>query len=329
MYIVTGGAGFIGSAFVWKLNQQGIYDIVIVDNLASTEKWKNLLGKRFLTYCHKNDFLPLLYQGTLKNITAIIHLGACSSTTERNADYLMKNNLQYTIDLCTFALDNGIRFLNASSAATYGDGSCGFSDDDTIIPHLRPLNMYGFSKQLFDTWTLDNNYENDIASFKFFNVYGPNEYHKEDMRSVVLKTFLDIMQGKHSKLFKSYKPEYKDGEQMRDFIYIKDVVQILYTFMINPQANGIFNLGTGNPRTWNDLIKAVYFAMNKECIIEYIDMPEYLKEKYQYYTKADMGKMKKVLEKELGLYGTIELSSLEDGITDYVQNYLMKECVVL
>lgn len=323
MYIITGGAGFIGSALVWELNRKGIYDIIVVDNHANTEKWKNLVGKRFTNYYHKSVFLDLLHKGTLKNIDGIVHLGACSSTTERDADYLMENNLHYSMDLCTYALEHGIRFLNASSAATYGDGSQGFDDDIDTIYKLKPLNMYGLSKQLFDLWTLEHGYQHSIASFKFFNVYGPNEYHKEDMRSVVLKTFLDIMAGKSSKLFKSYKAEYKDGEQMRDFIYIKDIVYILYTFLSQPTWNGIFNIGTGVARTWNDLIHAVYVALGKECRIEYIDMPQHLKEKYQYYTKADTTHFMRVTK------NTFSFTSLEDGVTDYVQNYLMHNCAVL
>ena len=323
MYIITGGAGFIGSALVWELNRHGIYDIIVVDNLASTEKWKNLLGKRFTNYYHKSIFLDMLHNKAFKNIQGIVHLGACSSTTERNADYLMENNLHYTIALCRYALEHGIRFLNASSASTYGDGSQGFDDNLEIIYSLRPLNMYGFSKQLFDLWTLQHGYEHSIASFKFFNVYGPNEYHKGDMRSVVLKTFLDIMKGNPSKLFKSYKPEYKDGEQMRDFIYIKDIVVILYQFLCEPSWNGIFNIGTGIARTWNDLIQAVYTALDKDCIIEYIDMPEYLKEKYQYYTKADISHFMNVTQHQFSF------TSLEDGVRDYVHNYLLQDCAIL
>lgn len=319
MYIITGGAGFIGSALLWELNRHGIYDIIIVDNLASTEKWKNLVGKRFREYYHKSVFIEMLTQGVFKDIQGIVHLGACSSTTEKDADYLMKNNVRYSMELCTYALEHGIRFLNASSASTYGDGSLGFHDDIETIYSLRPLNMYGFSKQLFDMWTLQHGYEQSIASFKFFNVYGPNEYHKGDMRSVVLKTFIDIMEGKRSRLFKSYHPQYKDGEQMRDFIYIKDVVFLLYKFLMNPSWNGIFNMGTGVARTWNALIQAVYTALDKECIIEYIDMPEHIKEKYQYYTQAQMDSLIEIMPEPFSF------TSLEDGVQDYVQGYLMND----
>ncbi|MGL4722332.1 MAG: ADP-glyceromanno-heptose 6-epimerase [Desulfovibrionaceae bacterium] len=319
MYIVTGGAGFIGSALIWKLNSEGIRDILIVDNLASSEKWKNLIGKQFCDYLHKDTFLKILRKdGLPKHIKGIIHLGACSSTTEINADYLMENNFHYTVTLCKYALKHGIRFLNASSASTYGDGSQGFNDDLSLIPLLRPLNMYGYTKQLFDLWTIQNGYENTIASFKFFNVYGPNEYHKESMRSVILKSFIDIKEGKHITLFKSYKKEYADGEQKRDFVYIKDCVSIICTFLMNPQFNGIFNIGTGHSRTWKDLALAVYKALNMKENIEFIEMPETLKEKYQYYTQANMQKLS-------DLTGLTCQYSLEDGIKDYILEYLQKE----
>ena len=228
MIVVTGGAGFIGSAFVWKLNQQGIENIIIVDNLGTSEKWKNLVNLRFLEYIHKDDFLQMIYADQVPfTARAIIHLGACSSTTERNADYLWRNNYLYTCRLADWAIRNGIRFIYASSAATYGDGARGFSDDDALTPTLKPINMYGYSKQVFDIWTLRRGAEKQIAGIKFFNVFGPNEYHKGDMTSVIFKAFHQIRATSQVRLFKSHRPEYADGGQLRDFVYIKDCIDVL------------------------------------------------------------------------------------------------------
>ncbi len=318
MYIVTGGAGFIGSAFVWKLNELGIDDILIVDNLGTTQKWKNLVNLRYYDYLHKDDFLEELYASRFPKIESIIHMGACSSTTELDADYLMDNNFHYTKELAKYCLANNIRFIYASSAATYGDGSLGFSDDHSIIPKLKPLNMYGYSKQLFDLWALKKEILDKIVGIKFFNVYGPNEYHKGDMKSVVCKAYYQIKETGKLKLFKSYKPEYKDGEQKRDFVYIKDCVDVMAWFLERRDVNGIFNLGTGKARTWNDLAKATFSAMGLETNIEYIDMPEAIRDKYQYFTQADMKKLQDAGYKR-------KFTSLEDAVKDYVQNYLSKE----
>ncbi len=318
MYIVTGGAGFIGSAFVWKLNELGIDDILIVDNLGTTQKWKNLVNLRYYDYLHKDDFLEELYASRFSRIESIIHMGACSSTTELDADYLMDNNFHYTKELAKYCLANNIRFIYASSAATYGDGSLGFSDDHSIIPKLKPLNMYGYSKQLFDLWALKKEILDKIVGIKFFNVYGPNEYHKGDMKSVVCKAYYQIKETGKLKLFKSYKPEYKDGEQKRDFVYIKDCVDVMAWFLERRDVNGIFNLGTGKARTWNDLAKATFSAMGLETNIEYIDMPEAIRDKYQYFTQADMKKLQDAGYKR-------KFTSLEDAVKDYVQNYLSKE----
>jgi len=318
MYIVTGGAGFIGSAFVWKLNELGIDDILIVDNLGTTQKWKNLVNLRYYDYLHKDDFLEELYASRFPKIESIIHMGACSSTTELDADYLMDNNFHYTKELAKYCLANNIRLIYASSAATYGDGSLGFSDDHSIIPKLKPLNMYGYSKQLFDLWALKKEILDKIVGIKFFNVYGPNEYHKGDMKSVVCKAYYQIKETGKLKLFKSYKPEYKDGEQKRDFVYIKDCVDVMAWFLERRDVNGIFNLGTGKARTWNDLAKATFSAMGLETNIEYIDMPEAIRDKYQYFTQADMKKLQDAGYKR-------KFTSLEDAVKDYVQNYLSKE----
>ncbi|HNY51407.1 MAG TPA: ADP-glyceromanno-heptose 6-epimerase [Smithella sp.] len=318
MIIVTGGAGFIGSAFVWKLNQEGIDNIVIVDRLGTSDKWKNLVNLRFVNYIHKDDFLEMIDTDMVPfEIDAIIHMGACSSTTERDADYLWHNNYAYTKILAEWALERDIRFIYASSAATYGDGGKGFADNHKTIEDLKPINMYGYSKQVFDLWVLRQKLEHRMAGIKFFNVFGPNEYHKGDMSSVIFKAFHQIKETGKVRLFKSYHKEYEDGGQMRDFVYVKDCVNVMWWLFKNPRANGIFNVGTGKARTWNDLIRAVFSAMKRKTNIEYIDMPEALRNQYQYFTEAEMGKLKKA-----GC--TVKFSSLEDSVRDYVVNYLQK-----
>jgi ADP-L-glycero-D-manno-heptose 6-epimerase len=318
MIIVTGGAGFIGSAFVWKLNQEGFDEIVIVDCLGTSDKWKNLVNLRFEDYIHKEDFYQMICEDLLPfDVTAIVHMGACSSTTERDADYLWENNHLYTKTLAQWALKHGIRFIYASSAATYGDGTKGFSDAHTTIDELKPINMYGYSKQVFDLWVLRNKLEGKIAGIKFFNVFGPNEYHKADMTSVIFKAFHQIKENGKVRLFKSYLPKYPDGGQLRDFVYVKDCIDVMWWLFNNPAANGIFNLGTGKARTWNDLIRAVFAAMGIKPNIEYMEMPESLRNQYQYFTQAEMTKLKKA-------GAPVEFSSLEDSVRDYVVNYLQQ-----
>ena len=319
MIIVTGGAGFIGSAFVWKLNQEGIEDIVVVDRLGKTDKWKNLVNLRFVNYIHKDEFYDLIYNDTLSfEVEAIIHMGACSSTTERDADYLWQNNFAYTGQLAEWALERNIRFIYASSAATYGDGKQGFSDDHSKISELKPINMYGYSKQVFDLRVLRHSWEDKIAGIKFFNVFGPNEYHKGDMTSVIFKAFNQIKETGKVRLFKSYLPQYPDGGQMRDFVYVKDCIDVLWWLFKNQDVNGIFNLGTGKARTWNDLISAVFAAMGTRQKIEYIEMPEPIRNQYQYFTQAEMDKLHSV-----GC--PVSFSSMEDSVRDYVVNYLQKD----
>ncbi|MFZ1036697.1 MAG: ADP-glyceromanno-heptose 6-epimerase [Smithella sp.] len=319
MIIVTGGAGFIGSAFVWKLNQEGIEDIVVVDRLGKTDKWKNLVNLRFVNYIHKDEFYDLIYNDTLSfEVEAIIHMGACSSTTERDADYLWQNNFAYTGQLAEWALERNIRFIYASSAATYGDGKQGFSDEHSKISELKPINMYGYSKQVFDLRVLRHSWENKIAGIKFFNVFGPNEYHKGDMTSVIFKAFNQIKETGKVRLFKSYLPQYPDGGQMRDFVYVKDCIDVLWWLFKNQDVNGIFNLGTGKARTWNDLISAVFAAMGTRQKIEYIEMPEPIRNQYQYFTQAEMDKLHSV-----GC--PVSFSSMEDSVRDYVVNYLQKD----
>ena len=319
MYVVTGGAGFIGSALVWKLNQQGVSDVLIVDDLGQGEKWKNLVNLRYADYLHKAVFLQLLEQGKLgPEVKAVLHMGACSSTTETDAEYLMENNYRYTQILARFCLRHDIRFIYASSAATYGDGSQGFDDDPAAMAGLKPLNMYGYSKQLFDLWALRTGMSSKMVGLKFFNVFGPNEYHKGDMMSVICKAFRQIGETGRLRLFKSHRPEYADGEQRRDFVYIKDCLDVVWWLLENRSVNGIFNLGRGEAKSWNELARAVFAAMDRPMDIEYIDMPESIREKYQYYTKAGMERLR-----SLGCPAAF--GSLEDGVADYVRNYLMAE----
>jgi len=317
MIVVTGGAGFIGSAIVWKLNQLGETKIIIVDELGTDEKWKNLVPLKFEDFEHKDDFISMIIErNTPLDISAIIHMGANSSTTEKDADHLFSNNYLYTKELANYCLEKNIRFIYASSAATYGDGALGFDDDENKLETLRPLNMYGYSKQMFDLWAMKNKAFDKIVGLKYFNVYGPNEYHKGDMRSVVHKAFEQIRDTGKVRLFKSLNPKYKDGEQLRDFIYIKAAIDMTLFFLDNPNINGLFNLGTGKARTWNDLVTAIFKSLNKPVNIEYIDLPEHLRVKYQYFTEANMSKIKKA-----GFNSPI--TSLEDGVTDYVKSYLL------
>ena len=319
MIIVTGGAGFIGSAFVWKLNREGIEDIIIVDRLGSTDKWKNLVNLRYADYLHRDAFLKMVAQDAVPfKADTLIHMGACSSTTERDADFLWTNNFSYTRTMSEWALKHAIRFIYASSAATYGNGSQGFPDDHVKIPDLKPINMYGYSKHIFDVWAMKHHLENKMAGIKYFNVFGPNEYHKGDMTSVIFKAFHQIQQTGKVRLFKSYLPEYGDGGQMRDFVYVKDCVDAMWWLLQNPSVNGIFNLGTGKARTWNDLIHAVFAAMNVGPDIEYIEMPEGLRKQYQYFTQAEMGKLK-------AAGCPVNFSPLEDSVRDYVVNYLQQD----
>lgn len=316
MIIVTGGAGFIGSALIWQLNVLGMDDILVVDALGTDDKWKNLVGLRYRDMLHKQDFLGRILAGQdLGKVDAVVHMGACSSTTETDADYLMANNVHYSQRLIDWALARGARVVHASSAATYGDGSLGFGDDLRTTLRLRPLNMYGYSKQLLDLWLVRRGYLDRVASLKFFNVYGPNEYHKGDMQSVICKSFGVIEEQGGMRLFRSYRPEYPDGGQKRDFVYVKDCVGLMAWLLENPAVGGIFNVGTGQARTWNDLALALFAAMGREPHIEYIDMPETLQPKYQYFTEAPMAKLRAAGYSR-------PFMSLEEGVADYVKGYL-------
>lgn len=312
--VVTGGAGFIGSCIVRTLNDAGVEDIIIVDDIASTNKWMNMRNKRFVEYVHKSLFLERLpsYSG----ITAIIHMGAQSSTTERDFDYLWNNNFEYTKKLWEYCASKKIRFIYASSAATYGDGDQGF-DDQMDIDRLMPLNGYGYSKHLFDMWVKHQavKYPAQYVGLKFFNVYGPNEYFKGSMASMVLHGFQQMKDTGKIRLFKSCNPEYQDGEQLRDFVYVKDICSLILWLLDNPSVNGLYNVGTGQARSFRELAEAVFGAQGFSPCIEYIDMPEHLKKKYQYYTKAEVEKLKQVGYDR-------EFYSLEKGVMDYVQHYL-------
>jgi ADP-L-glycero-D-manno-heptose 6-epimerase len=314
--IVTGGAGFIGSNLVETLNQKGEDRIIIVDHLNEGNKWKNLLGLKFLDYIEKDEFLEKIEKGYFKDVSAIVHLGACSNTTVKDLHYLYLNNYKYSQKLALFALENEINFIYASSAATYGDGSMGFSDEETLLPKLKPLNPYGFSKHLFDLWLYYNGLLNQVVGLKYFNVFGEKEFHKGEMRSVVLKAYEEIKKEGKVKLFKSYHPDYKDGEQLRDFIYVKDAVEVTIFFLENPKIKGIFNVGTGKARSFKDLVLAIFSALSLPPNIEYIEMPEYLKNQYQYFTQADITKLRKVGYNK-------PMWELESAIKNYV-SYLEK-----
>ena len=323
MYILTGGAGFIGSAVLQSLNSQGIDNILVVDNLGTTssatpEKWKNLQGKRFADYMHKERFFTLLENNRLnEDVSCVIHLGACSSTTERNAEYMMHNNYAFSRALAAWAIKRELRFIYASSAATYGDGEHGFSDADIVTPTLKPLNIYGYSKQLFDEWALRSGAAKKMVGLKFFNVYGPNEYHKGDMTSVIYKAFHQIRREGKVQLFRSHRPDFRDGEQQRDFIYVKDCSATICALVEHKKVNGIFNLGTGKARSWNELVSAVFAALGQAPQIEYIDLPLAIRDKYQYFTEATMTKLSAALP-------SLFLHPLEDGVRDYVQSYLLQ-----
>lgn len=319
MYIITGGAGFIGSAIARKLNFEGIDHITIIDELGSTDKWRNLRNIKYFDYIHKDKFIEQIRKKELsKAPTAIIHMGACSSTTERDADYMMSNNYEYTKELADYSVQNGVRFIYASSAATYGAGENGYSDDEDLLEKLSPLNVYGYSKHIFDLYAKRKKLLSKIVGLKFFNVFGPNEYHKEEMRSVVLKSFYQINETGKVKLFKSYRPEFKDGEQKRDFIYVKDCADIIWQLLSNHSVNGIFNLGSGKARSWNDLVSAVFKSMSESFNVEYIDMPESIRGQYQYFTEACMSKLNNCLRYS-------KFPELESRIEQYIKDYLLND----
>ncbi|MBR3663254.1 MAG: ADP-glyceromanno-heptose 6-epimerase [Desulfovibrio sp.] len=318
MLVVTGGAGFIGSVLLWQLNMAGIDDILVVDHLGHSEKWRNLVKRRYVDFWSREKFRDLVLRDALPfSVSGIVHLGACSSTTEQDSDFLMDNNFHYSQDLCRYAIKHHIRIIVASSAATYGDGSLGFADDLDLLPALRPLNMYGYSKHLLDLWLLREGFTDAVASLKFFNVYGPNEYHKGSMSSVVLKAHREISKTGRLRLFASNRKDLADGEQKRDFVYVKDCTAMIAWLLDNPSICGIHNVGTGQARTFNDLGRAVFAALGREVAIDYQPMPEKLSANYQNYTCADMSWLE-------GLSCPVSFVSLELGVQDYLQSYLEK-----
>lgn len=312
MIVVTGAAGFIGSAFVWKLNCEGRQDVVAVDQVAAPEAGP--LGRLcYHAYLDKNDFLAQVREDRVPYpVEGVVHLGACSATTERDTEFLRENNTEYTRHLAEWAVRRGIRFLYASSGATYGDGSAGFSDAVENMPRLQPLNPYGASKHQFDLWALETGLLRQIAGFKFFNVFGPNEYHKGGMVSGAYRMFHQVRDTGKVCLFRSEHPDYADGEQRRDFVYVKDCVDALWWFLRNPAATGLFNVGSGEARSWNDLALAVFAALGAPPRIEYIPLPETLRGAYQYYTEADLSRLRAV-----GY--TAPFTPLEAAVADYVR----------
>lgn len=323
MIVITGAAGFIGSCLVAKLNELGRHDLIVIDHYASEDdpSRKNLSNKKYVRYFDKAEFLKLLKRDQFDyDVECIFHMGACSSTTASDVDYFQKNNYEYSITVAEWALKYNARYIYASSAATYGAGELGYDDDENQIPNLKPLNLYGHSKQQFDEWVLRMSYQNRMVGLKFFNVFGPNEYHKGDMQSVIAKSYNRVVSEGKMVLFKSHNPAFRNGEQKRDFIYIKDVVAILLFFMNHKDVNGIYNVATGKARTWNDLAQALFASVGKQVNIEYVDMPVVLRDKYQYFTEGNIQKLQ-----QAGYHNSF--MSLEEAIKDYTQ-YLKQKTIL-
>jgi len=317
--LVTGGAGFIGSALIWALNRRGYHDILVTDFLHKDEKWKNLVALRFTDYLEADRFAEMLARNPnlFHDVRAIFHLGACSATTEMDASYLIRNNFEWTKTLAHFALERQVRFVYASSAATYGARAVGVSEGKPL-DKLRPLNMYGYSKHLFDIYAQNAGFLPKITGLKFFNVFGPNENHKAEMRSVVSKAFHQICETGTVRLFKSYRPDFAHGCQMRDFLYIKDAVNAIIFLAEHVDGGGLFNLGSGEANTWLSLVTPIFTALGRAPCIQFIDMPEPLRRKYQYFTSANIDKLRKA-----GF--TQAMTPLHTAVTDYVTNYLVPE----
>jgi len=314
--LVTGGAGFIGSALVWGLNQRGCADVVIADRASRADRQHNLRCLRFGEFIDAQTLLARLAAGSLGKFDYAFHFGACSSTTETDTDYLRRNNFEFSRDLAAWAISSGVRFLYASSAATYGDLPGGDDRDPRALENLRPLNPYGQSKHAMDLHAWRQGWLERIVALKYFNVFGPNEAHKGDMRSMVHKSFEAVRQNGAVQLFKSHRPEYQDGGQQRDFLYVKDAVAMTLYLAATPSANGIFNVGSGQAHSWNELARALFAALNLPPRIEYIEMPDAIREHYQYFTQADIGKLRAA-----GYDRAI--TPLDAAVRDYVVNYLV------
>jgi ADP-L-glycero-D-manno-heptose 6-epimerase len=315
MIAVTGAAGFIGSCLVSRLNSAGITDIAIVDDFASDAKLQNLLGRSYMQAVHRDQFAQWL-DNNHNIVEFVFHIGARTDTTEFDKRVFDKLNLDYSVRVWQLCTKYRIPLVYASSAATYGLGEFGYSDAHDLIHQLVPLNPYGESKNDFDKWVLTQKLQPPYwAGLKFFNVYGPNEYHKGRMASVIFHAFNQIRETGKMKLFRSHNPHFKDGEQLRDFVYVKDVVEVCMFLMKHKKASGIYNLGSGRARTFIDLVKSTFSAMGKEPVIEFTDTPADIRDKYQYYTQADMTKLRSIGYSK-------PFYELEEGVTDYVQNYL-------
>jgi ADP-L-glycero-D-manno-heptose 6-epimerase len=321
MIVITGGAGMIGSMIAWHLNENaGRDDLVIVDRFEHPDQWQNLCHRKVADILDKDE-LPAWLANAGK-VDAVIHMGAISATTERDFNKLLHTNIRYSQNLWTWCADHGVPFLYASSAATYGNGEAGYQDSHDIDA-LRPLNGYGFSKHYFDQWVLRCQLEGKPCpprwyGFKYFNVYGPNEYHKGRMASVVFHTFNQVRENGRMKLFRSHREDYADGMQMRDFVNVKDAAMATSHFVDHKAESGLYNIGTGKARAFRDLAIAVMRNMDREQDIEFIDTPEDLRSKYQYFTEADISKLRR------GGYDG-KFMELEDGVADYVRNYLIQE----
>lgn len=328
MILITGAAGLIGSALVWHYNRAGRSDLILVDAPApaaprdeaalaqAREKTRNLAGLDFADYWGRDELLARAREARpMPALEAVVHLGACSDTTESDGEYLLRNNFAYSRDLARWSLERGVRFVYASSAATYGGGERGYEDDAAQLPRLRPLNPYGVSKQAMDLWALRSGALERVAAVKYFNVYGPNEYHKGAMRSMALKAWEQLRAQGRVRLFRSERPEFADGEQRRDFLYVKDAVAATAWLAEARAANGVFNLGYGASRTWNDLARAVAAAVGGPAQIEYFDMPAELRGQYQYDTCAPMDRLRRA-------GGPAPRWELETAVKDYVGRYL-------
>ncbi len=311
-YIVTGGAGFIGSNVVRALNARGVKDIVIVDHKNHPAKESNLASLEFSQFLDKGVFRQMIREQSISPAELVIHLGACSSTLETNEQYLADNNIAYSKELCQWALANKSRFIYASSAATYGDGSLGYKDDEQLSFDLKPLNPYGWSKLKFDQWLAQEGLFSQVVGIKYFNIYGPGEEHKGEMRSLIRKAYDVVLSKGVIRLFASLRDEIADGEQTRDFISVQDAVRETLYFADQPSIAGLYNCGTGKARSWNSLAYALFAALGREPLIEYVSMPEQYRERYQYHTQADLTRLRSV-----GF--SHEFESIESGVAMYVR----------